>query len=202
MHHRHTLLDPIGSLFSTSSTVLYIFVHWLAWPAGLIAICINSYLYYKTGLYADMSLEGFYFVITFYGWYQWCWRGRGKSQLPIKHLTWRTSALLAVLFVVGTFIVHYILLHYTNSKVPYMDAMTSVMSMIAEWMICRKIIENWIIWGVVDAVYASMYYYKGLPAHVIETVLYVGMAVAGYWHWHNKMQGEAVSAPLTQGECS
>ncbi len=192
MKHHHTLLDPLGSIFSSISTVLYVLAHWLAWPASLVAILINGYLYYSTGLYADMTKETIYLALTLYGWYEWLRGGKNHQPMPIGHITWREIIWLVVIFFVGTVVAFELLLHFTSSKVPLWDASTTVLSLIAEWMVCRKYIENWILWGVVDALYIGLYFHKGLPAHGLEMSAYVIVAVIGYCWWWRKMKRAAV----------
>ncbi|MDF1654263.1 MAG: nicotinamide riboside transporter PnuC [Coxiellaceae bacterium] len=183
----HTFLDPLGSIFSSVSTVFYVLAHWLAWPASLIAILINGYLYFSTGLYADMTKEVIYLALTVYGWYEWRRGGKNHKPIPISHIKWREVGVLLLIFIIGCVAVYELLVHFTPSKVPLWDAATTTLSLIAEWMVCRKYIENWILWGVVDAMYIGLYFHKGLPAHGLEMSAYVVIALIGYWLWHRKM---------------
>ncbi|MDF1761517.1 MAG: nicotinamide riboside transporter PnuC [Coxiellaceae bacterium] len=183
----HTFLDPLGSIFSSVSTVFYVLAHWIAWPASLIAIVINGYLYFSTGLFADMTKEIIYLALTLYGWYEWLRGGKDHQPIKISHISWREVGILCVVFAVGCAAVYALLSHFTSSKVPLWDASTTTLSLIAEWMVCRKYIENWILWGVVDAMYIGLYFHKGLPAHGIEMSAYVLIAVIGYWLWRRKM---------------
>mgnify|MGYP000713545896 CR=1 FL=1 len=70
---------------------------------------------------------------------------------------------------------------------PYLDATTTVLSLIAQWMVCKKIIENWILWFVVDAIYVFLYFYKDIPAHGVLLIIYLGLAVAGFIRWRKLM---------------
>ncbi len=189
----HTVLDPLGSIFSSVSTVFYVLAHWLAWPASLIAILINGYLYFSTGLFADMTKEIIYLALTLYGWYEWLRGGKNHQPINISHVSWREVGILCVVFIVGCAAVYALLSHFTPSKVPLWDASTTTLSLMAEWMVCRKYIENWILWGVVDAMYIGLYFHKGLPAHGIEMSAYVLIAVIGYWVWRRKMSIAASS---------
>lgn len=194
MKHRHVWLDPIGSTCSTASTVLYVLASWLAWPVSLMAILINGYLYATSGLYADTVKECIYLCLSLYGWYEWLRGGKGHQPVAISHIPWRVFRRLMVVFLIGT-AVSYGALHYgTSSKVPLWDASTTVLSLIAEWMVCRKYLQNWIVWGVVDALYIGLYLLKGLPAHALEMAIYVLVAAVGYWYWQRKMRAAVVSS--------
>ncbi len=176
-------LDPLGSILSVISTIFYVRASQLAWPIGLLATCVNGSLYFITGLYADMSLEGIYFISMFYGWYQWRYGGKKKTEKKIGNLSLAHGFILLIIGLVTFTLVAYLLGHYTPSKVPYWDAGTTVISLIAQWLTCRKIIETWIVWFVVDGMYVYLYFHKGIPFHALHSLLYLGMAVAGYAYW-------------------
>lgn len=178
-------LDIIGALFSFASTLLYIKVDNRAWPVGLVAICINIVLYYQTGIYGDMTLEMIYFILTFYGWYQWSWRGLTQSNLTVHRATPTLGLILSLIAVLATWILAQFLIHFTNSQVPYWDALTTVLSLIAQWMICKKLLESWFVWLLVDAMYVGLYFNKALPFHSSLLVIYCGLALLGYWRWRN-----------------
>lgn len=188
MKHRHVWLDSIGSAFSTVSTVFYVLASWLAWPASLIAILINGYLYVRSGLYADMAKECVYLCFTVYGWYEWLRGGKTHQPIAISRIHYKTACVLLLLFVSGSALVYELLLHLTASKVPLWDASTTVLSLLAEWMVCRKYLENWLVWAVVDALYIGLYAHKGLFAHMVEMSAYVIVAAVGYWFWRRKMK--------------
>jgi len=181
-------LDITSSLFSFACTALYIRASALAWPIGLVAIVIDFFLYSQTGIYGDMSLEVFYFISTLYGWHAWVRGGKHKTALPISHSSWRQIALLSIIALTGITLTTLFLIHDTNSQIPYLDSSTTVLSLIAQWLICRKKIETWILWFFIDATYGALFIIKGLPAHSILHFVYTGMAVMGYWQWYRKMK--------------
>lgn len=178
-------MDITGSIFSLLSTIFYIKADKLAWPFGLIAIVINLSLYAITGIYGDSFLEFLYLLSTFYGWYYWTKKdSNNKKILPITNITLQHAFILTLLSILGIVIVSECLIHFTNSQIPYWDATTTVLSLVAQWLICRKIIETWILWFIVDAMYVGLYFYKGIPAHSLLLFIYLGLAIAGYWRWN------------------
>ncbi|WP_423063001.1 nicotinamide riboside transporter PnuC [Candidiatus Paracoxiella cheracis] len=180
----HTL-DIVGAVFALLSTIFYVKADKWAWPLGLVATVLDATLYGLTGIYGDMTLAGIYFISMFYGWYMWTHKNNRNEALAITHLTWRVAFILCVIAVAGIFSVAELLKHFTNSQVPYLDATTTVLSLIAQWMICKKIIENWILWFVVDAIYVGLYFYKDIPAHSILLIIYLGLAVTGFIRWRH-----------------
>jgi len=117
------------------------------------------------------------------GWYWWLRGGFDKEPLAIQNLTAKHGLILSAIVGISTCSLAFSLIHFTNSQVPYWDASTTILSLTAQWLICRKIIECWILWFIVDALYAGLYFYKGLPAHGILLCIYTVLAVVGYRAW-------------------
>ena len=185
-------LDVIGAIFSLASTLLYIKANKSAWPISLVAICINIFLYYKTGIYGDMSLEIIYFTLVFYGWYQWAWGGANNTNLTISRITPKLGLLLSAIAFLGTCSLSCILINFTNSQVPYWDNSTTFLSLNAQWMICKKILETWAVWFVVDALYVELYFNKALPFHSTLLIVYCVLAIIGYYRWRSGIGNQEV----------
>ena len=181
------LLDLSGSVLAFTSTVFYVRINPLAWPVGLLAILIDISLYFKKGLFGDTCLNGVYFILTLYGWYRWKFGGKSRSELPISSINKKLALKLLLIASIGIYAAFFILSRYTNSKVPLWDATTTILSLIAEWMICNKIIQNWILWFLVDSMYVGLYFYKGIPIHGTLNIIYLFMAVSGYLKWKKEM---------------
>lgn len=183
----HTL-DFWGSLLAFIATIYYVRAHIFAWLLSLAAISINVLLYWRKGIYGDMGLQFVYFGMIIYGWWQWlhgnkCCNTAQRQALPISHIKPITALFLSIGGLLGIIGGSCVLRLYTNSQVPYWDAVTTVLSLTAQWLMCRKIIETWILWFVVDALYAGLYVYKGIPIHAVLQFIYLVMAFAGYINW-------------------
>lgn len=192
MHH--TLIssfDIAGSIFSFLSTIYYIRANKNAWPLALLAIVINLTLYMATGLYADAGKESIYLVSSLYGWYWWTRSGKNHYALPITNITAIHALILSGIAGLSICLLSLVLINFTNSQVPYWDATTTVLSLTAQWLICRKIIQCWILWFIVDALYVGLYFYKGIPVHSLLLIIYTGMAVVGYLYWRRKIVNPA-----------
>ncbi len=195
--------DIVGSIFSFLSTIYYIRANKNAWPLALLAIFINLTLYLLTGLYADTSKETIYLITSIYGWYWWAHGGKNHGEVLITNITAMHALTLSVIAGFSIGLLSLLLIHFTNSQVPYWDATTTVLALTAQWLICRKIIQCWIVWFIVDALYVGLYFYKGIPTHSILLILYTGMAVIGYLHWRRlikrrNVQHQKISIALNQ----
>jgi nicotinamide mononucleotide transporter len=161
---------------------------WL-WPFGIATSVLYTYIFFVSKFYADMGLQVYYVVISAYGWWHWLYGGNAEKvdSLPVSRISFRLSTWL-LLISVGIFaVIAYILINFTDSTVPYGDAFTTALSIIATWMLARKFLEMWWIWVVVNAVSLALYLYKGLYPTSVLFVFYTTMSVVGYMQWRRSM---------------
>ncbi|KTC95774.1 nicotinamide riboside transporter PnuC [Legionella erythra] len=176
------LLDLSGTLASLLCTFYLIRLSRSAWILGLIANLINGWLYWHKGIYADTLLEGFYLLSTGYGWLKWQ-KTPEKNSREIRSLSFHQWLLVGLAFVSLYFLIVSGLMHFTSTTVAQLDALTTALSLIAQVLMCHKILQSWLLWLVTDAVYAYLYWLKELPFHTLLMVVYTGMALTGYWIW-------------------
>ncbi len=176
-------LDFTGASLSLISTYYFTQARRLAWLVGLFAITLNFILYWQKGIYGHLVLESMYFISMIYGWYQWSAGTTAKQSRLIRYLSWRHMGYYALLAICSILLMAKVLTVYTDSTIPYWDATTTILSLIAQWLLCIKIIHCWILWFVVDALVALLQLYKGLPFHSAVHWLYLIMAVVGYYRW-------------------
>lgn len=183
------LLGNATELLGAILGILYIFFsirqNILTWPTGLLTSILYVVVFFQAKLYADMGLQVYYVFISIYGWYFWI---KGKKpaeseQVPVRRTNRKLRWILYFSSVVLYIIILYILMNFTDSDVPYMDSLTTALSIVATWMLAKKYIGHWLIWVFVDAVSAGLYVYKGLWPTVILFVIYTVMAVLGYFEW-------------------
>lgn len=169
--------------------LLYLWLEYRAdirlWVVGLIMPCVHGTLYFKAGLYADASMQLYYILAGLYGWLVWHHAPRKKEgdSLPIRHTPLRWIGGLLLAYAAAHVVIYLLLVHFTNSTVPVWDALTTALSMVAMWMLSRKLVEQWIIWGVVDLITVGLYLYKEIPLTAGLYGLYTVLAVVGYLRW-------------------
>lgn len=172
--------------------LLYLWLEYRAdirlWIVGLIMPCVHGVLYFKAGLYADCSMQLYYVLAGLYGWLVWHHAPRKSHEqaLPIRHTPLRWIAPLVGVYAVAHLLIYLLLVHLTNSTVPFWDALTTALSVVAMWMLSRKLVEQWLIWGVVDLITVALYLYKGIPFTAGLYTLYTLLAVAGYLRWRRE----------------
>jgi len=134
-------------------------------------------------------LQFYYIAISLYGWYFWTKGGKTdkKEDVPITKLNVKQGMMYLSISIVLFFVYANILIKYTDSPLPYWDSFTTALSIVATFMLTRKIIEQWLVWIIVDAVSLGLYIYKGLyPTAVLFTV-YTVLAVFGYLQWRKSL---------------
>ncbi len=193
-----SLLDPIGAGCSILATYYFTQARSCAFPISLFAIGINSILYFQKGIYAHLGLEAIYVVSSVYGWY--CWSTQtGVQLMPATRFITRmpilTKIVFGVLAVISIPLLALGLQTCTDSDVPYWDATTTLLALLAQWMLCKKWIECWAIWFVVDALVAILHWAKGIPFHSVTHLFYLGMAVVGYLKWRKMMERDTSGIP-------
>ena len=156
------------------------------WPIGLANNVFFAILFWKARLFADFGLQGIYFVLGIYGWWKWLRGGENHSRLPISHTTRHEWIALLVFIPVGTWGLRNLLLSI-NGSAPFLDALTTILCLAAQYLLCRKRIENWFFWIVADLIYVPLYFSKKLP---LTGVLYAGflfLCLVGWNRWRKEI---------------
>lgn len=177
-------LEILGVIFSIAYLIFSIRQNILLWPLGIASALLYMVVFYQSKFYADMGLNGYYVVISIYGWILWK-KGSGESGtgLPVSRLGKRQALILFLITALVFAGIGVMLDRFTDSPVPYWDAFTTALSFTATWMLARKILENWILWIIVDAVSMALYLYRGLYPTLLLFAIYTTMAVIGYLKW-------------------
>lgn len=160
----------------------------LVYPTGIINVLLYVYICYHAGLYADMGINAFYFVVSVYGWYNWARVDQNKHHIPISRLSIKgwilNSGGVLLFFVPIAFLLH----GYTNSTVPVWDAFTTAIFIISMWLMALKKIENWLGWIIGDMLVIPLFFSKGLVLSSFQYVVFLILAVMGYIEWRNKLK--------------
>jgi len=177
--------ELLGAILGILYIIFSIKQNILTWPTGLLTSLFYIVVFYNSKFYADMGLQVYYVGISIYGWYYWM-KGKQPEQKKNIHVRKTIARLwlkLCVVSILIYFVLLIILLKLTDSDVPYLDSLTTALSVVATWMLARKYMEHWLIWIFVDLLSAALYIYKNLWPTVILFIIYTVMAVLGYREW-------------------
>lgn len=186
-------LDFIGACLSLTCTYYFTTIERAAWAIGALAIILNSILYYQKGIYGSLFLEGVYFISMIWGWFEWG-RKQDTRLRPVTFLKNNFIVALGIIAVIGICVVSFILKTYTDSNVPYIDATITVLSLIAQFLLCIKVIHCWILWFIVDALVVGLHIYKGIPFHSALHFVYLIFAILGFYRWYQVYRNQVTSS--------
>jgi nicotinamide mononucleotide transporter len=159
----------------------------LAFPFGIINVSIYIYICYSQKLYAYAAINGFYSVMSIYGWINWLRKDDKRDNLRISRCSRNERILNLSAIVIFFFILWFLLVRLTDSVVPIWDALTTSIYIIAMWLLARKRIENWIGWIVGDTVSIFLFGYQGLWFSSFQFFVFTVIAVLGYREWREKL---------------
>ena len=187
-------LEVIASLFGAVSVWLSARQHIASWPTAIVNVLLSAIVYYRSRLYSDTGLQFVYFALSVYGWYEWLYGGANRTELPVSRTPRARLPLLVGLGVAGALTFGTLTTRYTDvlqhnpAWVPWVDATLTATSLVAQWMMTRKLIENWALWIAVDVVYVPMLAYKGLYAFAVLYAVFLALAVKGYVDWREDLR--------------
>lgn len=154
-----------------------------SWPTAIVNVLLYTVVFSGAKLYADMGLQVVYAIINAYGWYQWLRGGSSREGVRVTRTPARTMLLLALTAGTAALLLGTLMVQLTDASLPYLDAALSATSLAAQWMLARKLLENWLVWIAVDIVYVPMFLYKGLYLTAGLYVVFLGLSVMGYRAW-------------------
>jgi nicotinamide mononucleotide transporter len=176
-----TTLEIFGAVFGFLAVYFTIKQNIICWYFGLIQVILYCFVFFTAKLYSDMILHFIYIFLQGFGWYNWKYGGSNQSELRVTLLT-------NTIFWIGFTILASVLLGYTmqtktDASYPYEDAFIMIASLVAQYLMIKKVVASWIFWIVVDVVGITIYSYKGLYFTAVLYVLFLIMAIMGYWEW-------------------
>ncbi|MBK8586508.1 MAG: nicotinamide mononucleotide transporter [Bacteroidetes bacterium] len=178
-----SIIEILGIITGLLGVWLTIRKNIWCFPVGIVNVTTYALMFSSEGirLYADAILQCIYLLLLIYGWIQW-----KKSRKTFDTFNYPaqlfTTKLIYISFL-AYFLLSLFLQEFTNASLPWLDSALTILSLVAQWMIARKLIANWIIWIIVDAVYVPLYFYKGLPLTSILYFIFLLLAVKGYMDW-------------------
>lgn len=178
-----SLIEAIAVAFGIISVLLANRNHVLLYPAGIISTTLYLYIMSKVGLYAETLLNGYYLIMSIYGWLRW---NKNRESMSAKAISYNNSNdwKITISIVVLSFaLLYWVLTSYTNSSVPVLDALVTSFAWAGMWLLAKHKIENWILLNISNAIAIPLLIYKGIPLTALLTVVLFVVAVHGYFSW-------------------
>lgn len=172
-------IEIIASVFSLLSVTFAIKRNFLTWPFGIVGVIFYGILFYQTKTWGNMCLQLLFITQSIYGWYNW---KKDKIEKPIQKLNKHYTKILyistGILCLLLTFI-----LSITGNKEPYLDGITTGLSISAVLLLSHKKIDNWYYWITTDIIYIYLFYSKGLYWSTGIYFVFLLLAISGLKTW-------------------
>lgn len=180
----------------------------LVFPTGIISVTLYVFICFQFALYADAMINVYYLGMSIYGWYFWLHGGKfqhveteesgalddqpepGKNEekAHIEYNTFNENLRYLAATTVLSLVIGLILSEYTDSDVPWVDAVTTSLFFTAMYAMARKKIEHWIFWILGDAISIPLYIYKGLQVTALQYVVFLILAIWGFLSWYRILE--------------
>ncbi len=161
----------------------------LVFPTGLISTSIFVYLLFKFELLGDMIINGYYFIMSLYGWYIWTRKVDAENVTPISRIT-KSEQIIVVVIFASTLVLVYEVYQYFDmwtNWVAYVDTLTTALFFVGMWLMAKRKIENWYFWIIADIISVPLYLYKGLTFTSIQYFGFTILAIFGFLAWKKNL---------------
>jgi nicotinamide mononucleotide transporter len=159
------------------------------WLFAFISSGLYVFLTFHAQLFLESSLQFFYVIMAIYGFFKWNSTPLQSKRIIkwplINHLTNITLSALV------TAILGYLFATYTSQAAPYLDAFTTVFSLVATFMVAHRVLENWMYWIVIDAALVFLYFGRGLKLTALLMAVYCIFAIFGFFHWKKRFEQQS-----------
>ncbi|WP_432768918.1 MAG: nicotinamide mononucleotide transporter [Sphingopyxis sp.] len=152
------------------------------YPFGLAMVCLYGLIFYETRLYSDMVLQGFFFIVQIYGWIAWR-AASAATQVPVRWLAPRTRLIWGAAIVAAWLIWSAAMARFTDAAAPWVDGAIAMMSVAAQILMARRMVENWWLWIAVDILAIPLFASRGLTLTAGLYALFLLMSLVGLYRW-------------------
>jgi nicotinamide mononucleotide transporter len=187
------LLEATAAILGLCCVALTVRQHIACWPTGLAMVSLYIVIFFRAKLYSDTLLQVVYVFLQIYGWHAWLKGGPNRTPLDVSRISNRAAVVALVVGVVATIGLGGAMSRYTDAAFPFIDAFATVASLIAQWLMGRKVLESWLVWIVVDVVSIGLYVAKRLYPTAALYFAFLLLATQGYMAW-KRSQAVAVTA--------
>jgi nicotinamide mononucleotide transporter len=187
----NTLLEATAVIFGVACVWLTVRQNIWCWPTGLVQVVLYIFIFYEAKLYSDVLLQVVYVGLQLYGWHHWLRGGRPDSPLVVTSAGVTGSATWIIVGLVGALGLGLGMSRYTDAALPYWDAAIASLSLVAQYLLARKVLQSWLFWIVVDVIAIGVYAAKALYLTTGLYLLFLGLATLGYFEWKRTL-----SAPV------
>jgi nicotinamide mononucleotide transporter len=190
-------IEVIASLAGFLCVYLVIKRNIWCWPVWLLQVSLYIVVFYEVRLYSDALLHLIYVFMQIYGWWNWAVSKRNFGDIRIVGINRIDLLTWAAVSIIFSFCLGWIMATRTDAALPYLDAFTTITSLVAQWLLSRRYLASWLFWIAVDIVAINIYWQKSLfPTALLYSVFLI-MAVYGLVIWLNEYRGNVKAQELS-----
>jgi nicotinamide mononucleotide transporter len=187
-------IEIVAAVFGIISVYLSTRENIWSWPTAIVNVGLYILVFYQARLYADMGLQVFYLGLSIYGWYEWLYGGANRTELHVTRASPRFLMVGGVLTVAGSLVLGTALSRTTDAAIPYLDSALTVTSLFAQFMMTRKLLQNWMLWIALDIVYVPMFISRKLYPTAVLYAVFLVLAIMGLLQWRRSWEAARRSA--------
>ena len=187
--------EIVASALGVANIVLLVRRSIWNYPFGIAMVTLYGVVFFQARLFSDALLQVFFFVVQIYGWWVWYHARDSEGLVKVETMTNRARFAWAAVIVLATVAEGWYLANYTTDSAPWMDANTTAMSVVAQYLLSIRRIENWILWIVTDVVQIGLYYWKGLYPTTGLYILFLVLSSVGLYEWQREWRAHPQGAP-------
>ena len=179
-----TWLEIVACVLAIAMVICNMRVNPTGWPLAIVSSLLYFALFWNSKLYGDASLQILFIVVAGWGWWQWlCGTETDGRALRVRSLGAQGRLVAVAAVLVGWPAIGWFLRRYTDTDVPWWDAFPTAASIVGQWLLGRKYVENWPAWVIVNIVSVALFAYKGLWLTVALYAVFVAMSLIGWRAW-------------------
>lgn len=184
-----TTLEIIAVIFGFLSVLFSKNNKIWVFPTGMISTSIFVYLLLKWELLGDMMINGYYFIMSIYGWYVWTRKVDETHVTQISTTTKKEKKAAVIIFLATLVFVYLVYIYFDKwtSWVAYVDTFTTAIFFVGMWLMAKRKLENWIFWIVGDCISIPLYFYKGFTFTSFQYLGFTFIAIFGYYAWKKNL---------------
>jgi len=184
-------LEIAAALFILANVWLATKENIWTWPTGIVGVILYGVVNLRAGFYANAVLQIVYLVLSIIGWYEWLHGGPNKSELHVRYTNKRQWIGCAIASVVLWIAIYELLLWTHNAQQLLFDSGTTALSLVGQWLMNEKLLENWWFWLVVDIAYVPMYYKAGDWVTSVLYAVFCVLCIKGIVDWKRSAAASA-----------
>ena len=187
-----SLLEMLSFALAIVMVLLNIRQSAWAWLFAITSAGLYAVVFYEVKIYGDMGLQVVFVVISLWGWYQWLFGGKNMQGIAVSRLSTKGWAIVIVIWALAYMIIAAFLQAFTDTDVAHIDAFLTAGSLVAQYLLTRKTIENWHLWIILDLLYIGLYVHKNLYLTAVMYGLFALLAFVGLLTWKKSLPAKEV----------